>query len=257
MGSPMRRIASAGGNRNVVSGRITKSGIESAQRSPINLGGFAEAGAFLEHNFHNIRQSSTTGASSLNSSLSPPTPMSPRGGEMTLVHRETARSSTYPLDGNFNYVLQAGGGFTSMNQNHQSASPPETPQNGMQLQQQLNSGWPLKSDYDERQWAGLCDVPDEPLYTPAQDSFGNVDLHMPQPSYLNSASQPVTPAFGQFNAQFMFGNDSPVYKHESPYSEYSFPEAYPQCVGGMSSVSPQSKQKTFQFSNTTPADFDK
>jgi len=45
----MRRIVSAGGNRNVTSGRISKSGVESAQRSPINLNGFADAGAFMEH----------------------------------------------------------------------------------------------------------------------------------------------------------------------------------------------------------------
>lgn len=256
MPSPMRRIASAGGNRNVYSGRINKTGIESAQRSPINLGGFAEAGAFLEHNYHNIRQPpSLTAGSSLNSSLAPPTPMSPRGGEMTLVKRENTRSNTSSAEGGMNYVFNTGvpGCFTSVEGGQNLASPPETPQNPMQLQQSLASGWPTGPDFDDKQWA--YDVPDEPLFTPAHETFQQLELQMPQPSYLSSASQPVTPAFGQFNQHFIFGNESPQYKNESPYSEYSFPDPYPQYTGGMQSVSPQTKPKTFQFSNTTPADF--
>jgi hypothetical protein len=256
IGSPMRRIASAGGSRNVFSGRVNKSGVESAQRSPINLGGFAEPGAFLDHNYHNIRQPpSLTAGSSLNSSLAPPTPMSPRGGEMTLVKRDNTGSNTSSADGGMNFVFNTGvpGCFSSVEGGQNLASPPETPQNPIQLQQSIASGWPAGPDYDDKQWA--YDVPDEPLYTPAHDSFQQLELQMPQPSYLNSASQPVTPAFGQFNQHFIFGNDSPQYKNESPYSEYSFPEPFAQYAGGMASVSPQTKQKTFQFSNTTPADF--
>jgi hypothetical protein len=75
-------------------------------------------------------------------------------------------------------------------------------------------------------------------------------------------SQPVTPAFGQFNQNFIFGHESPQYKNESPqymlsthaHSEYAFPEAHPHYPMGML-ASPMTKQKTFQFSHTTAADF--
>jgi len=260
--SPMRRIVSAGGNRNIISGRIGKAGIESAQRSPINLGGFADAGAFMEHNYHSIRQPpSLTAGSSLNSSLAPPTPMSPRGGEMTLVKRETARSTASPAEGGMNFVFNTNvpGCFTSMEGDQNLASPPETPQAHMGIHP-LNNGWPTGIEFQDKQWH--YEVPDEPLYTPAQDSF-QLELQMPQPSYLSTLSQPVTPAFGQqFNPNFMFGGEgSPQYKHDSPqytlssHAEYSFPETHPQYTGGMSSTSPMTKQKTFQFSNTTAADF--
>lgn len=251
IGSPMRRIASAGGNRNVFSGRICKSGAESAQRSPINLGGFAEAGAFLEHNFKNIRQPSLTAGSSLNSSLAPPTPMSPRRGEMALAKRDYARSTASPPDGGMNFVFTGVNNcFTSMDGDQNLASPPETPQAQMSLHT-VASGWPTGVDFGDKQWH--YEVPDEPLYTPAHDNF-QLELQTPQPSYLSSMSQPVTPAFGQFNPNVIFGHDSPQY-NISNYSEYSFPESNSQYTGGMTSTSPMTKQKTFQFSNSTPADF--
>jgi hypothetical protein len=246
--SPMRRIVSAGGNRTVLSGRVSKSGVESAQRSPINLGGFAEAGAFMEQNYHTIRlPPSLTAGSSLNSSLAPPTPMSPREREMTLVKRDT-RSTASPVEGGMNFVFNAGtGGFTTM-EDQNLASPPETPQAQMVMHPSSN-GWPIM-EFSEKQWN--FEVPDEPLYTPAHDTFP-LELHMPQPAYL-TMSQPVTPAFGQFNPNFMFGHEgesqSPQYTLSTqPHSEYSFPDAH-------SYMSPSmTKQKTFQFSHTTAADF--
>lgn len=250
IGSPMRRIASAGGNRNVLNGRIYKSGIESSQRSPINIGTFESAGAFMEHNYHNIRNQSLTASSSLNSSLAPPTPLSPRG-EMTLVKREGTRSTASPVE---NFVFNAGtGGFTTL-EGDQSLSPPETPQAPMTLNP--SHAWAHGLEFSEKQWS--FDVPDEPLYTPAHDTFP-LELHMPQPSYLTSISQPVTPAFGQFNPNFMFGHESPQFTESPKYtlstqtgSEYSFPDASPHFLG----MSPtMTKQKTFQFSHTTAADF--
>jgi hypothetical protein len=247
--SPMRRIVSAGGNRSVVSGRVGKSGIESAQRSPININGFADPRAFMEHNYHTTRHPpSLTAGSSLNSSLAPPTPMSPREREMTLVKRDGTRLSTSPVENGMNFVFNTGC-FTSV-EDQNLASPPETPQAQMVIHP-LGHCFPNPVDYFE--------VSDEPLYTPAQDSFP-VELQMPQPSYLSSLSQPVTPAFGQFNPNFLFGSESPQFKNDSPQytlstqnSEYSFPEShYP---GGMISTSPMTKQKTFQFSNTPAADF--
>jgi hypothetical protein len=259
--SPMRRIVSAGGNsRNVLSGRIQKSGIESSQRSPINLGGFADAGAFLEHNYHTIRQPpSLNGGSSLNSSLAPPTPMSPREREMTLVKREGTRSTASPVDSSVNFVFNAGTGcFTTVEGDQNLASPPETPQAHIILNAPSNS-WAQTLEFSEKPWQ--FDVPDEPLYTPAGDSF-NLELHMPQPSYLSSISQPVTPAFGTFNSNFMFsGHESPQFKTESPQytlstqtgSEYSFPAEAHHYIPGISPS--MSKQKTFEFSHTTAADF--
>ncbi|KAE8452366.1 hypothetical protein EG329_001066 [Mollisiaceae sp. DMI_Dod_QoI] len=249
--SPMRRIASAGGNRNVLSGRIYKSGIESSQRSPINFGTFESAGAFMEHNFHNIRHPSLTASSSLNSSLAPPTPMSPRG-EMTLK-REGSRSTASPVE---NFVFNAGtGGFTTLEGEQNSLSPPETPQAPMAMNP--SHTWTHGLDFPEKQWD--FNVPDEPLYTPAHDTFP-VELHMPQPSYLASMSQPVTPAFGQFNPNFMFGHESPLFT-ESPKwtlstqtgTEYAFPDASPHWIGMSPTMTKQ--QKTFQFSHTTAADF--
>jgi hypothetical protein len=242
--SPMRRIVSAGGNRFVLSGRVSKSGVESAQRSPINLGNFPES--FMEQNCHTIRlPPSLTAGSSLNSSLAPPTPMSPRG-EMTLVKRETSRSTASPNEGSMNFVFNAGtGGFTTVEGDQNLASPPETPQAQMALHP--SSNWPTM-EFSEKQWS--FDVPDEPLYTPALETFP-MELHMPQPAYLTSMSQPVTPAFGQFNQNFMFAHDgdSPQYTLSTqPHSDYSFPDAH--------YMSPSmTKQKTFQFSHTTPADF--
>lgn len=243
--SPMRRIVSAGGNRNVLSGRVHKSGVESAQRSPINLGNFPES--FMEQNLHTIRvPPSLTAGSSLNCSLAPPTPMSPREREMTLVKRETTRSTASPNEGSMNFVFNAGtGGFTTMEGDQNLASPPETPQAQMVIHPSTN--WPTM-EYSEKQWS--FDVVDEPLYTPAHEGFP-MELHMPQPAYLASTSQPVTPAFGQFNPTFMFAHDgdSPQYTLSTqPHPEYSFPDA--------NYVSPSmTKQKQFQFSHTTPADF--
>jgi hypothetical protein len=258
--SPMRRIVSAGGNtRTVLSGRIYKSGIESSQRSPINLSGFADAGSFLEHNYHSIRQPpSLNGGSSLNSSLAPPTPMSPREREMTFAKPEGARSTASPVDTGANFVFNAGTGcFTTMEGDQNLASPPETPQAQLVLNGPSNA-WAPTLDFPEKQWQ--FDIPDEPLYTPAGESFP-MELHMPQPSYLSSMSQPVTPAFGAFNPNFLFGHESPQFKNESPQytlstqtgSEYSFPQDAHHYIPGMSPS--MAKQKTFQFSHTTPADF--
>ena len=243
--SPMRRIVSAGGNRNVLSGRVYKAGVESAQRSPINLGNFPES--FMEQNFHNVRlPPSLTAGSSLNSSLAPPTPMSPREREMTLAKRETSRSTASPNEGSMNFVFNAGtGGFTTMEGDQNLASPPETPQAQMVMHPSANN-WPTL-EFSEKQWS--FEVPDEPLYTPAHETFP-LELQMP-PAYLTSMSQPVTPAFGQFNPSFMFApeGESPQYTLSTqPHSEYNFPECH--------YMSPSmTKQKTFQFSHTTPADF--
>ena len=259
--SPMRRIVSAGGNRNVLTGRVHKSGVESAQRSPINLGGFADAESFVERNYQNFRSTpSMTAGSSLTSSLAPPTPMSPREREMTFASRESAISGSSSDEGGMNFVFNAGvpGCFTTAEGDQNLASPPETPQAQLAAHPSGN-GWPSAVDFSDKQWH--FEVPDEPLYTPAHDSF-NMELQMPQPSYLPAISQPGTPAYGQFNPGFLFRHESPHYPLESPQyamamhtlSDYAFPDTHSHYPVGML-TSPMAKQKTFQFSHTTAADF--
>lgn len=255
--SPMRRIVSAGANRNVISGRIHKSGIESSQRSPINLSGFAGAGSFIEHNYQSILNAPQYGGSSLNAlngSLAPPTPMSPQEREMTFANRDGTRSTASPVEENV--IFNAGSNcFSTIEGDRNLASPPETPHAPMIA---TTDGWANALDVSDKSWQ--YDVPDEPLYTPAQDSF-SLEIHRPQPSYMSSMSLPVTPAFAaQSNPNFMFGNDSPPYKNEPsqfPLSAQSGPEyLFPDSQQNFLSPSPSfARQKTFQFSHTTAADF--
>ncbi|MCJ1223634.1 hypothetical protein MMC12_000277 [Toensbergia leucococca] len=72
--SSVRRIRSTGNNLNVVSGRVQKSGTGSAQRSPLNLQTFEEAGAYSNANVltrHNLDAAQLSAA--------PLTPLSPLG----------------------------------------------------------------------------------------------------------------------------------------------------------------------------------
>ncbi|PQE11123.1 homeobox domain-containing protein [Rutstroemia sp. NJR-2017a BVV2] len=261
--SPMRRIVSAGGNRNVLSGRVQKQGVESAQRSPINLGGFENVDSFVEQNYHHIRlPPSLTAGSSLNSSLAPPTPMSPRERKMSLENRENSISSASSSEGGLNYLYNGDLGCIAAVDSAQvtDQTPPETPQAQLGLQS-ASGGWPSGSERHDSQWG--FDVSDEPLFTPGHDSFP-VELQMPQPSYPSSFSQPVTPAFGQFSQGFVYDDEVPHFKETSPIfslsnqgqqSEYSFPDAHGYPMGMVGSSPTMTKQKQFQFSNTTAADF--
>jgi hypothetical protein len=273
LASPMRRIASAGGNRpgtsgNVISGRITKYGAESAQRSPIAFGGFMDVANFERmQNFRkpSIRNApSLTALSSVGSSLAPPTPMSPSGWEIGFKRETTLGASPHEASMN-SYVFNgsANGCFTALEGDHNLTSPPETPHHQLLTP---GSGLPNVTDYQDRQWA--YEVPDEPLYTPANENF-HPELHMPQPLYMTNISQPVSPQFSlsqRFNPANMFPQEagSPQFKHESPQytlstqgnTEYSFPDnqgQYPQLLTSAA----MAKQKTFQFSHTTQADFPK
>ncbi|CAD6443311.1 ba899da5-c66a-4abf-9346-fb5b4a233251 [Sclerotinia trifoliorum] len=262
--SPMRRIASAGGN--VLTGRIQKPGIESAQRSPINIQGFENAGSFMEQHFHMIRQPSLTAGSSLTSSLAPPTPMSPRERQMSLK-RENSSSQD-----NLNYLfnLQGHDGLSALVDPNQATdqTPPETPQASLGLQPTPTSGWPTNANHHNAEQHWNYEIPDDPLYTPNHDSFAS-ELSMPHPSY---ASQPVTPAFGSFNqGGLLLGNshDSPQFNNNaSPLytlsnqggsAEYSFPHdglsPFPNLGLVGSSPTMTTKQKQYQFSNVTPADY--
>lgn len=120
-----------------------------------------------------------------------------------------------------------------------------TPQ--AQISMHPSNQWPT-IEFSEKQWT--FEVCDEPLYTPAHETFP-LELHIPQPAYLTSMSQPVASAFGKFNLNFMFAHegDSPQYTLSTqPHSEYSFPDTH--------YMSPSmAKPKKFQFSHTTVADF--
>ncbi|TEY59374.1 hypothetical protein BOTCAL_0194g00120 [Botryotinia calthae] len=264
--SPMRRIVSAGGN--VLTGRIQKPGIESAQRSPINIHGFENAGSFMEQHYHLIRQPSLTAGSSLTRSLAPPTPMSPRERQMTLKREN---SSSHEDDLNFMFDLPGGhDGLPTLIDPNQATdqTPPETPQASLGLQQTNTSGWPNNTEHNNTEQHWNYDIPDDPLYTPSHDHFAT-ELSMPQPSY---ASQPVTPAFGSFNQGGLLlgnGHDSPQFNNNaSPLytlsnhggsAEYAFPHdaLAPFSNIGLVGSSPTmtTKQKQYQFSNVTPADY--
>lgn len=259
MGSPMRRIVSAGGNRPGMPGRIYKSGVESAQRSPINFGNFSDAGAFFEHNSHNIRNPPLLSANN----LAPPTPLSPKDRFLGHMPRDGGSVHNSPVsEVNYvgpdpNYVAAALQGFPQDQIVHQEfASPPVTPENALGLAIPPKVEWPNPT-FQENDWYGVPDVPDVPIFTPAQESF-NLEIQMPQPAYIHSLSTPVTPAIYQYPPNVFLNNESSplegetgMYSHSYPnQQEYNFPEAH-----GQYYISPAIKQKTFQFSNSTPADF--
>ncbi|KAJ5047266.1 uncharacterized protein L3040_003103 [Drepanopeziza brunnea f. sp. 'multigermtubi'] len=260
--SPMRRIVSAGGKRNVMSGRICKSGVDSSQRSPINLGGCADAGSFLGHNYHSIRNATSFGAGPCRkSSLAPPTPMSPLERDLALAPNDGTRSTASPSEGGVNFVFNADpGSFPSIEGDASLVSPPKTPHAHMVASANEWAATASTADLSDKSWLQY-DVPDEPLYTPAQDSFA-AEIHMPQPSYLSSMSQPVTPAYAHFNLNSMFGHGSPQFQSQSEASQfalpaqsaadYSVPVSHPPPLG--TSHSP-TKQQIFQFSHSTAADF--
>jgi hypothetical protein len=119
-----------------------------------------------------------------------------------------------PVEGGMKFVFNTSvpGCFTTIKGDQNLESPPETPQAQMAIYSSGN-GWLTGVDFHGKQWH--FKVPDEPLYTPAHDTV-NLELQMPQPTYLSALSQPVTPTFGQFNPNFMFGHEPPQYKNEPP-----------------------------------------
>ncbi|KAL3428034.1 homeobox transcription [Phlyctema vagabunda] len=232
--SPMCRTFS--GN-SVITGRVMKPGARPPQRSPIDMKFFSDT---MERNYHtsNLPPSLTTG-SSLNCSLAPPTPMSPMEHGM----RGSTTESSSP-ESSLNFMVGGSSqGFFGTDGESNMASPPDTPG---------PNAWYLPGN----DWK--YGMSDEPIYTPANDEFpAHFTLETQTPAYLASVSQPVTPAFGgDFNHNLLLqNNSSPQYLVNScGQPEYSFSEGLPS-LGFLPGSSPQSKSKTFQFSNSTPADF--
>ena len=130
---------------------------------------------------------------------------------------------------------------SSLNGSLNSSPEQSTPQ--VQIVMHNSNYWPTIGFSEKQLWT--FEVPDVPPYNLAHETFP-IELHMPQPEYLTSMSQPVAPAFGQFNPNFMLVHESD--SSTQPHSEYPFPDTH--------YMSPSmAKQKTFQFSHTTAADF--
>jgi hypothetical protein len=132
---------------------------------------------------------------------------------------------------------------SSLNSSPEQSTPPA------QIVMHLSNYLPTIEFSEKQQWT--FDVPDEPLFFNLTHEAFPLELHMPQPASLTSMSQPVAPVFGQFNPNFMFAHegDSPQYTLSTqPHSDYSFPDTQYMSLS-------MAKQKTFQFSHTTPADF--
>ncbi|KAI9644995.1 hypothetical protein NHQ30_007031 [Ciborinia camelliae] len=263
LNAPMRRIVSAGGNsnRNVLTGRIQKAGIESAQRSPINMQGFEN---FMEHNSHMMRNPSMTASSSVTSSLAPATPISPRERQMSLKRENT--SSREELNYSFNLHNHGLPTFIDASQTNDQ-TPTQAMQDALGLQATSTSGWPNNTEPSQEQLWDM-ELTDAPLYSSNHDSFAT-ESSMHQTSY---SSQPVTPAFGSLTqGGFLSGNghDSPQFinnpspsytlSNQGASAEYSFPhDGYPlfpttALVG--SSPTMMTKPKQYQFSNVTQADY--
>jgi hypothetical protein len=125
-------------------------------------------------------------AGSSSSGVDPPTPMSPREREMTLVKRETLRSTASLNEGSMNFVFNSEtGSFTTMEWDQNLALLPKTPQAQVVMHLSSNN-WPTM-EFSEKQWS--FEVPDKPLFITAHETFP-LELRMPQPSYLR-ATKPL------------------------------------------------------------------
>ena len=150
-------------------------------------------------------------------------------------------------DGSYMFDRAVPGSFTSNGLMTNMVSPPETPAHTHGI---------VHWNYE---------VPDDALLTPGFVTFsGDGFVQMPQPQYVSpmTASQPPTPAFGQFNS-FPYIHHSPVFdtvpSHDQAGGEYFFPEGgFPPYAVVSSTKSPQDlpREKTYTFSNATQKDFE-
>jgi hypothetical protein len=261
-GSPtaaMRRAASASG-LNVLAGRVQKQS-QLPQRSPLKRNFTTGTSTFLELNAH-VRQMPVRNRSWLSTPRGPPTPGSPREmpqelytrqddvsqhEEQTPQDRHTPCSSNSESDGSYMYDRAGLGCFSADGMMPNMVSPPETPANA--------HGAAMHWNYETETDA---------LMTPGFTSFmGDGIMRMPQPQYVSplTASQPQTPAFGQFNG-FPYAQHSPVFEMVPSLDqggEYFFGDnSMPQfAVVASSKCSPdQGREKTYTFNNATQKDFE-
>ncbi|KAI9844211.1 MAG: hypothetical protein M1837_005717 [Sclerophora amabilis] len=268
----VRRIKSLGGNLNVMHGRIQKPSPGSAQRSPLNIASFVEAGAFNEPNSQHLTppMSISTQFGPSSSSLAPPTPLSP----MDLKRLQGDSSSSNELGTNeqdFIFSSEYQGSFipTSVETEPTLASPPTTPHDSglFPYQHQMSM-----IDYSAMPSADSLrfnnhHMTESPMISPQFPAYQPHQLHMPQPIYASpiSCGDPeMMNVFqqqkdvvgqeqhqGQIRPEANAGGDGklvPEFFFEDPSPKNSRPAPPPL-------PSHQPKQKNYIFANQTPDDF--
>lgn len=189
--SPLRRIASAGGNMNQVSGRIQKA-VTAPQRSPYNLHSFADADPSDQH--FNFQRQGASNFTSAASSLAPPTPMSPH--VMTHLKRDDAALSMSPeQDVAFCFTPASSTIFSPADLDNHLASPPGTPQaelSGVWSDASFPGIWATEPQWHFEQFH-------EPVYTPG---FEGLPAHFQgrgAPNHYSfGAGQPSTSVYQHF-----------------------------------------------------------
>ena len=118
----VRRIKSTGNSLNVRSGRIQKSGVASAQRSPLSYQSFHEAGAF-DHVDAFAAQSTDTSQATIGSNTGPLTPHTPSVIEdSSLIWNKSVHFQASP-----NVLHSQTFPISSLDGPSQVSSPPKTP----------------------------------------------------------------------------------------------------------------------------------
>lgn len=253
IGSPTRKIVSAGGNQSVVSGRIHKSKFETNPRSPIYIGGFETVDGFMEHNFLNFyNPPSLTDLSSLCGSLASSTP-----SEINSAGLDGSKSSFSNLDVSSNHLFNFNASSCFLPEfkgNHEINSHPNQPQ---PMFQNSSESWSEGVDCKNNQF--IFETPDNQDYSSYQDSFA-YQTNLVDTVSLGSLSKHLNSALAQQSKQNYLVDDlSPP--HENPYfahlidNEYSCSDAKLNSENLVQNYKQQ--QKVFEFSHTTPADFGK
>lgn len=216
VGSPMRRVNSNQVGMSVISGRVQKMNSLPA-RSPM-------AKSFNNSCENYLRDVPQTVNSNLHREF-PPTPSSPY--EQKLVPRTQGSTSSSPLEHEPSFFFHSGA-LEGTETGSTMASPPETPHNPI-----VNNHWNFE-------------ILDQPLQTPQYEMFSG-DMHLQMPPFVSpvSASQPNTPAFGNFSG---FPMPEP---YDQSQLEYMFPGGNMYTHSLSDKSSPMSLQKTFTFNNVT------
>ncbi|CCU81893.1 hypothetical protein BGHDH14_bgh05591 [Blumeria hordei DH14] len=244
--SPMRRIVSAGGNRAVASGRVQKPGSELSQRSPISLCGYEKMNRYVENSHQNFRNCPPLSCTSpQSSSFAPLTPLSAK--DMSLVNWDSANSTLSPTvtspDNNFS--VNGTNPFIPFEAGNQNLASPvscyfhplaQTPRD-------FNFG----SEFSEKS-----------TFAGQNDGFFNTYQTTP---FVYPPGQSPLPVFApQLNAE-LFAYELSLNTPAGP--EISIQSANEQlsvdnCYQPPKPATLKAKfNKTFQFSHTTPADYEK
>ncbi|KAI9819877.1 MAG: hypothetical protein M1827_006446 [Pycnora praestabilis] len=258
--SPMRRIKSTGNNHNLSRGRIQKVTPSSAQRSPLNLATFADAGAFREANIVNKLPTPSTNSLSVRGSFAPPTPVSPLDMERLQIENASNNDKIEPAfvySPNYSNIFAP----TMIEMHSNLASPPTTPQDA-DLHARVHydtfnsnspphsTGYPYPTHY----------LSDAPLVSPELTSFPSM-IHMPQPMYVSplscGESDMVDLSQCSKPSPQMSSNGNRSASRSKVVPEFFFHEfpQQPQASVKTPSRASQHKPKNYIFANQTPEDF--